>query len=128
MIIMTMMMMMMIIKGQFSIGEYVNRLPDIVAELPPENYATSKYLFLFLNAVAACSDINKMTETNLAVVFGPNLLRSRNDMIQDCNIINNVTEILIKEAKEVFKVIIITSPSLFILDIITCIVLTYSLI
>ncbi|XP_076804382.1 rho GTPase-activating protein 1-like isoform X1 [Clavelina lepadiformis] len=42
-------------------------------KLPRENFITLKFLMNFLNTVASHSDVNKMTFQNLAVVFGPNL-------------------------------------------------------
>jgi hypothetical protein len=46
-------------------------------QLPPQNLAILKALFTFLREVAAKSDVNRMTASNLAIVFGPNLLWSR---------------------------------------------------
>ncbi|CAM5121533.1 unnamed protein product [Eretmochelys imbricata] len=42
--------------------------------LPEENYQVLCFLMAFLAEVSSHSDVNKMTNTNLAVVFGPNLL------------------------------------------------------
>ena len=87
-------------------NEYVPKLAEALAELPPENYITAKFLFSFLSNVAAHEEFNKMSSANLAVVFGPNLFRNRNEVnVQDCNLINNITEFLISDAKSVFKVL-----------------------
>ncbi|KAG6937992.1 Rho GTPase activating protein 1, partial [Chelydra serpentina] len=57
--------------------EESNRV-DIVRKtlqtLPEENYQVLCFLMAYLAEVSAHSDVNKMTNTNLAVVFGPNLL------------------------------------------------------
>ena len=50
-------------------------------KLPRENFITLKFLMNFLNTVASHSDVNKMTFQNLAVVFGPNLAWSTDQVI-----------------------------------------------
>jgi hypothetical protein len=44
--------------------------------LPAQNINLLSFLIIFLKLVAQNSDINKMTSSNLAMVFAPNLLRS----------------------------------------------------
>ncbi|ELU18753.1 hypothetical protein CAPTEDRAFT_229318 [Capitella teleta] len=46
-------------------------------ELPEDNYYLLKYLMCFLTEVVEKSDCNKMTDANLAIVFGPNLMWSK---------------------------------------------------
>ena len=48
-----------------------------VNKLPKTNYNNVKYLIKFLSKLAEKSDINKMTPSNIAIVFGPNLLYSK---------------------------------------------------
>ena len=55
------------------------QLIDVLARLPGPHYETLKYLTIHLNKVAASSKVNLMHSRNLAVVFGPNLLRSPNE-------------------------------------------------
>ncbi|XP_028256192.1 rho GTPase-activating protein 1-like [Parambassis ranga] len=43
--------------------------------------ASPRYLITFLAQVSANSEVNKMTNSNLAVVFGPNLLWGRGNAI-----------------------------------------------
>ncbi|GAA5850966.1 hypothetical protein JCM3766R1_003960 [Sporobolomyces carnicolor] len=50
------------------------RLHERVNELPDPNYATLKFLMGHLDKVAARDSINQMSVSNLAIVFGPNLL------------------------------------------------------
>lgn len=52
----------------------VSAMCTMLESLPEENYATLKFLIQFLALVSAQSEVNKMTNANLAVVFGPNLL------------------------------------------------------
>ena len=60
--------------------------------------------FLFHGRVAQHSDSNKMDAHNLAVVFGPTLLRipSEQDMIAYQSQVNGMIELLIKHCDEVF--------------------------
>ncbi|XP_060555400.1 rho GTPase-activating protein 8-like isoform X3 [Ruditapes philippinarum] len=46
----------------------------LTEELPEDNYTVLKYILDLLSEVAAHSDKNKMTTTNLAICFGPNLI------------------------------------------------------
>ncbi|CEQ41510.1 SPOSA6832_03229, partial [Sporobolomyces salmonicolor] len=50
------------------------RLHERVNELPDPNYATLKYLMGHLDKVAQHESHNQMSVSNLAIVFGPNLL------------------------------------------------------
>lgn len=61
------------------IEDYDSRLIEIknlVQKLPKVHYDTLEYLMRHLGKVAAKSDINKMEPSNLAIVFGPSLLRA----------------------------------------------------
>jgi hypothetical protein len=60
------------------IGDYRGRmiaLQDILHSLPSLNFAILKHLSLHLGRVAQYSSINGMTAKNLALIFGPTLLR-----------------------------------------------------
>ncbi|KAK4700938.1 Rho GTPase-activating protein RGD1, partial [Phenoliferia sp. Uapishka_3] len=50
------------------------RLHERVNELPDANYATLKYLMGHLDKVKSRESVNQMSTSNLAIVFGPNLL------------------------------------------------------
>ncbi|XP_042865059.1 rho GTPase-activating protein 8-like isoform X2 [Penaeus japonicus] len=49
----------------------------LLEKLPEDNYLVLKFLVNFLSKVMDRSDLNKMTASNLAVVFGPNLVWPR---------------------------------------------------
>ena len=53
----------------------MNRIKDLVLALPPGNKETLEYLAHHLARVGANGENNKMLPTNLAIVFGPTLLR-----------------------------------------------------
>ncbi|TPX72324.1 hypothetical protein SpCBS45565_g00693 [Spizellomyces sp. 'palustris'] len=58
--------------------DYDTRLCDLktlIQSLPLPNYTTLEYLFRHLSRVSSQSHTNKMEPANLAIVFGPTLLR-----------------------------------------------------
>ncbi|XP_056383642.1 rho GTPase-activating protein 1 [Hyla sarda] len=73
--------------------------------LPEENYEVLRFLVGFLVEVSARSDENKMTNTNLAVVFGPNLLWAKDVAmtLKAINPINTFTKFLLDNQKELFE-------------------------
>ncbi|KAF6102097.1 Rho GTPase activating protein 1 [Phyllostomus discolor] len=72
--------------------------------LPEENYQVLRFLTAFLVQVSALCDQNKMTNTNLAVVFGPNLLWAKDAAItlKAINPINTFTKFLLDHQGELF--------------------------
>jgi len=63
--------------------EKIELLNKLFMSLPQNNYEISKALFLFLKKVSEQSDLNRMTASNLAIVFGPNVLRSRGELVDE---------------------------------------------
>ncbi|XP_033122658.1 rho GTPase-activating protein 45-like [Anneissia japonica] len=53
----------------------VEKLQEIVQQLPPANYLSAKLLITHLNKVTQHEKRNGMTASNLGIVFGPNLLK-----------------------------------------------------
>jgi len=66
----------------------------------------------FLTKVAQHSAVNKMALHNLATVFGPNLLGTRDknimQMVENTAQVNNVTNYLIQEYNAIFEVYIVS--------------------
>ncbi|XP_065492451.1 rho GTPase-activating protein 1 [Caloenas nicobarica] len=92
----------------FQSVEEVNRVNVVrkaLQTLPEENYQVLHLLTAFLVQVSAHSDRNKMTNTNLAVVFGPNLLWAKDVAItlKAINPINTFTKFLLDHQKELFE-------------------------
>ncbi|EFC40646.1 rho GTPase activating protein [Naegleria gruberi] len=100
--------------GMFLAAE---RIPDeeqrlvmiqkVIKFLPPTNFTILKNLCLFLKKVAANSSINKMSPSNLAIVFAPNLLKSdlpqsHMEILQDSKYSSNLMTTLIAEAHSIF--------------------------
>ncbi|ORX91791.1 RhoGAP-domain-containing protein [Neocallimastix californiae] len=52
------------------------KFQDLVHALPPLNFTALNFLFEHLFKVSTFSEQNKMTISNLAIIFGPTLLRS----------------------------------------------------
>uniref|UniRef100_A0A6Q2ZNF7 Rho GTPase activating protein 1 n=1 Tax=Esox lucius TaxID=8010 RepID=A0A6Q2ZNF7_ESOLU len=86
-------------------GSQVGAIRTMLATLPEENYASLKFLIEFLVQVSAKSEINKMNNANLAVVFGPNLLWGQDAAMTLSAIgpINNFTRTLLDQHQEVFS-------------------------
>ncbi|XP_039610567.1 rho GTPase-activating protein 1 [Polypterus senegalus] len=72
--------------------------------LPKENLASLEFLLGFLVQVSKQSEFNKMTNTNLAVVFGPNLLWGKDAAITLSAIgpIISFTKLLLDNYQEIF--------------------------
>ncbi|XP_003977636.1 rho GTPase-activating protein 1 [Takifugu rubripes] len=82
----------------------VTVMKRLVESLPEENYESLRYLITFLVQVSANSEVNKMTNSNLAVVFGPNLLWGQDNAMTLSAIgpINNFTRTLLDQHHLVF--------------------------
>ncbi|XP_042259443.1 rho GTPase-activating protein 8-like isoform X2 [Thunnus maccoyii] len=82
----------------------VSRCKQIVESLPEHNFIVTKYLLCFLHMVSLESIVNKMSASNLACVFGVNLVWPRQGSISLTALtpINIFTEILIEHFHSVF--------------------------
>jgi len=73
---------------------------ELVKQLPIEHIALLDRLMLFLNEVTKRSEENRMTHTNLSIVFGVNILKSQDSnpmkMARDSQAINKTCEWMIK--------------------------------
>ncbi|KFV15979.1 SH3 domain-binding protein 1, partial [Tauraco erythrolophus] len=59
------------------VDSQVQSLRDTCSRLPQESYNNLRYLIKFLAKLAEHQEVNKMTPSNIAIVLGPNLLRSQ---------------------------------------------------
>lgn len=57
--------------------EQLARIQDVIKELPPPHYRTLEYLSKHLTQIASFSNKTNMHSRNLALVWAPNLLRSK---------------------------------------------------
>ncbi|VDP37974.1 unnamed protein product [Schistosoma mattheei] len=75
----------------------------ILMKLPDDNYEILNFLIRFLTEVTTYSQQNKMNAANLAVVFGPSLIWSRNQAsLTAIDVINAFTQILITHYECIF--------------------------
>lgn len=93
------------------IEDYRNRMiaiQDLIHNLPTENFAVLKFICEHLCRVSQFSHLNRMTISNLAIIFGPTLLRpsprldSVLKMMADMPHQVGVVEILIEHADWLF--------------------------
>ena len=78
----------------------------LLERLPNVNYLVARELFALLVAINEQNEVNKMNSHNLAIVFGPNILRSKNEdafsALQDNVHITRVVDFMITEFNAVF--------------------------
>lgn len=63
------------IADNTSLEERITALKPVIKKLPRPNYEVLAFVCEFLTCVAQHSEQNKMTVSNLAIVFGPNLIK-----------------------------------------------------
>ncbi|XP_070194646.1 rho GTPase-activating protein 45-like isoform X3 [Littorina saxatilis] len=85
----------------------VERLMSLVRKLPPSNFRTCAVLMHHLHRVAAHSDLNQMSSSNLGIVFGPTLLRPLEGTASLASLVDTphqtrAIELLIVNAETVF--------------------------
>ncbi|OCT91363.1 rho GTPase-activating protein 31 [Xenopus laevis] len=66
-------------------GEKLFRILEVIRELPPSHYRTLEYLSKHLTQIASHSSTTNMHIRNLALVWAPNLLRSKEIEDAGCN-------------------------------------------
>ncbi|MBN3307980.1 RHG08 protein, partial [Amia calva] len=83
----------------------ISRCKDIIKSLPEPNFIVLKYLTCFLHMVSQESIRNKMSPSNLACVFGVNLIWPRQGSVSLSALtpLNIFTEILIEHYSTVFS-------------------------
>ncbi len=81
----------------------------VTGRLPEANYTLLKYIVTFLVRVMDHSEFNKMSASNLAILFAPNLLWSRRGNEQQvCSsldaitAINHFTEYILRNYDQIF--------------------------
>lgn len=75
-------------------------------KMPIENYELFKYLIEFLVKVMECKDLNKMTPSNLAIVFGPNLVWARHNQmsLDEIGPINAFLDFVLQNHRDIYLV------------------------
>jgi hypothetical protein len=83
----------------------VSQFNAFLKRLPFLNSVLLRFLCQFLQQISVYSDVTKMTADNLAICFGPNLIRFRNASaaVAASQIESKVLSVLIKEYDTVFQ-------------------------
>ncbi|NWS68779.1 RHG31 protein, partial [Crotophaga sulcirostris] len=71
--------------SRFPKDEQLARIQNVIQELPPSHYRTLEYLIKHLTHLASFSNMTNMHTRNLALVWAPNLLRSKEIEAVGCN-------------------------------------------
>ncbi|XP_059080422.1 rho GTPase-activating protein 1-like [Tigriopus californicus] len=89
---------------EVSRDEKISYMQELLSRLPDQNCIVLKHLMEFLSLVMDRSCLNKMTSSNLAVVFGPNLVWSNDQSLSLAHIgpINSFTEFLLVNQDQLF--------------------------
>ena len=78
---------------------WVATVKSLLSNIPKVNLRVLKLLFDLAQAIVAKSEVNLMTSSNLAIVFGPNLLKAREETLvsamKDTPIVNSLVKKMI---------------------------------
>ncbi|XP_050971244.1 protein FAM13A isoform X1 [Labeo rohita] len=90
--------------------DFCKDLRELLLQLPDIHYSLLHYLCHFLSQVEQEHTHNRMTATNLATVFGPNVFHvsSGFDGIREQNICNNIMAKLIQNYSAIFESVVET--------------------
>lgn len=83
----------------------LEKVKEIIGRLPAANLTLLRYIVHFLFDVAQHADVNRMNASNLAIVFGPNLIRPKVETMESSINVpktNIVLEDIIKSKHKVF--------------------------
>lgn len=84
----------------------VGSLKSLLTKLPPAHFNLLRFLAGLLKEISQHSHYNKMTSTNLAIIFGPTVMRPKNEdvvkMIEDARHVNAVFLMVIDEYDYLF--------------------------
>ncbi|KAF7669641.1 hypothetical protein LDENG_00162840 [Lucifuga dentata] len=59
------------------LNRVIFKIRDLLRQLPSANYRTMRFLIAHLNKVTEQAEENKMTASNLGIIFGPTLIKPR---------------------------------------------------
>mmetsp|Transcript_26034 Transcript_26034/g.36626 ORF Transcript_26034/g.36626 Transcript_26034/m.36626 type:complete len:848 (+) Transcript_26034:100-2643(+) len=83
------------------------KIKQLLSTLPKINQDCLKYLFGFICKVSENASVNNMTSANLAIVFGPNLLRQQQEdvasVMGDTPYILSLIQVMIEDFKFFFE-------------------------
>ncbi|CAN9508760.1 unnamed protein product [Ophioblennius macclurei] len=82
------------------------QINELVKNLPPSNHDTMKLLFGHLHRLIKCGENNRMTVQNVAIVFGPTLLRPEmesSNLAMHMVYQNQIVEFILREYELIFN-------------------------
>lgn len=94
------------------VEDKIIEIHDVVQQLPPPHYRTLAFLMKHLHKLAEYSPETNMNTKNLAIVWAPNLLKSKEmdakdcmqyDMLHSITLQANISEFLIANADKIFN-------------------------
>jgi hypothetical protein len=85
---------------EFDESERLQKFCEVTHTLPPPNLFLLQHFVAFLRIISLYSDYSKMTPSNLAIVFAPNLMQTSDNL--DCTV-NLVMEEMITKYDEIFR-------------------------
>ncbi|XP_051885610.1 rho GTPase-activating protein 1 [Pristis pectinata] len=91
--------------GKVPVSNQAETIAKMIQTLPEDNFVVLQYLLNFLRLVADNSELNKMTPSNLALVFGPTLMWAKNAAmsLSAINPINYFAQSLLENYSEIFS-------------------------
>ncbi|KAF2074119.1 hypothetical protein CYY_004561 [Polysphondylium violaceum] len=85
----------------------LNCIKSIIQKVPPHYYIVLDYIIAFLHRICQHSNTNKMDSSNLAIVFAPNLLKSKTEtaeqIVNDSPRSTSILKIIIENYSELFE-------------------------
>uniref|UniRef100_A0A8C7L266 Rho GTPase-activating protein 29 n=1 Tax=Oncorhynchus kisutch TaxID=8019 RepID=A0A8C7L266_ONCKI len=64
-------------QGHIKLNRVIFKIRDLLRQLPPAHYRTLRFLTAHLHRVTEQAEENKMTASNLGIIFGPTLVKPR---------------------------------------------------
>ncbi|KAM4718153.1 rho GTPase-activating protein 29 isoform 2-T2 [Anableps anableps] len=64
-------------QASVELNRVLFKIKDLLKQLPTAHYKTLQFLIEHLHRVTECSEENKMTASNLGIIFGPTLIKPR---------------------------------------------------
>ena len=95
-----------------NVEDKIIEIHDVVQQLPPPHYRTLAFLMRHLHKLLDSVPETNMNTKNLAIVWAPNLLKSKEmdakdcmqyDMLHSITLQANITEFLIANAETIFN-------------------------
>uniref|UniRef100_A0AAZ3NMD1 Rho GTPase-activating protein 29 n=1 Tax=Oncorhynchus tshawytscha TaxID=74940 RepID=A0AAZ3NMD1_ONCTS len=65
------------VEGDIKLNRVIFKIRDLLRQLPPAHYRTLRFLTAHLHRVTEQAEENKMTASNLGIIFGPTLVKPR---------------------------------------------------